>query len=322
MFLGKRVALPLFFERAVIEISPRRAFLWEDGRTDRAAAGLRARRGRAVKPSPELLAGLGRALRARRDRVRRRRGLPAVGRDGLSRRSRPRCRRAPRRRRRRGAAAARRAGQRRLQPHQAAAGHRLRRAQVRVAVGEARARRRRRRAGADSRPRPRLGRGGGALLRVLRAQRAAGAALLRAGLRRDGPRRAAEALVRLALPARDAAAVPVRDVRADPARDRGRRVRQRLQLVARAAHARRRRRDPPRGQRLQRRLRHAERRRRGERQPDAVQRRLARDPLRPREHAQMALAGVGVLRRRDRDRRAASPRRAAGTCCGSASPVR
>ena len=34
MFLGKRVALPLFFERAVIEISPRRAFLWEDGRTE------------------------------------------------------------------------------------------------------------------------------------------------------------------------------------------------------------------------------------------------------------------------------------------------
>jgi len=35
MFLGKRVALPLFFERAVIEISPRRALLWEDGRTER-----------------------------------------------------------------------------------------------------------------------------------------------------------------------------------------------------------------------------------------------------------------------------------------------
>jgi len=35
-FLGKRVALPLFFERAVIEIRPRKAFLWEDGRTDRA----------------------------------------------------------------------------------------------------------------------------------------------------------------------------------------------------------------------------------------------------------------------------------------------
>jgi hypothetical protein len=35
MFLGKRVALPLFFERAVIEVRPRRAFLWEDGRTDR-----------------------------------------------------------------------------------------------------------------------------------------------------------------------------------------------------------------------------------------------------------------------------------------------
>ncbi len=32
-FLGKRVALPLFFERGVIEIKPRRAFLWEDGDT-------------------------------------------------------------------------------------------------------------------------------------------------------------------------------------------------------------------------------------------------------------------------------------------------
>ncbi len=35
MFLGKRVALPLFFERAVIEIRPTRAFFWEGGRTDR-----------------------------------------------------------------------------------------------------------------------------------------------------------------------------------------------------------------------------------------------------------------------------------------------
>lgn len=34
MFLGKRVALPLFFERGIIEVRPRRAFLWEDGRTD------------------------------------------------------------------------------------------------------------------------------------------------------------------------------------------------------------------------------------------------------------------------------------------------
>ena len=33
-FLGKRVALPLFFERGIIEITPRRAFLWEDGRTE------------------------------------------------------------------------------------------------------------------------------------------------------------------------------------------------------------------------------------------------------------------------------------------------
>ena len=35
MFLGKRVALPLFFERAVIEVRPTRAFLWDDGATDR-----------------------------------------------------------------------------------------------------------------------------------------------------------------------------------------------------------------------------------------------------------------------------------------------
>jgi general stress protein 26 len=34
-FLGKRVALPLFFERGIIEMRPRRAFLWEDGATDR-----------------------------------------------------------------------------------------------------------------------------------------------------------------------------------------------------------------------------------------------------------------------------------------------
>src|SRR5918996_3073234 len=34
-FLGKRVALPLFFERGIIEIRPRRAFLWEDGDTSR-----------------------------------------------------------------------------------------------------------------------------------------------------------------------------------------------------------------------------------------------------------------------------------------------
>ncbi|HYU58521.1 MAG TPA: pyridoxamine 5'-phosphate oxidase family protein [Actinomycetota bacterium] len=33
-FLGKRVALPLFFERGIIEITPRRALLWEDGRTE------------------------------------------------------------------------------------------------------------------------------------------------------------------------------------------------------------------------------------------------------------------------------------------------
>jgi general stress protein 26 len=35
MFLGKRVALPLFFERAIIEVTPRRALLWDDGDTTR-----------------------------------------------------------------------------------------------------------------------------------------------------------------------------------------------------------------------------------------------------------------------------------------------
>ena len=36
-FLKARVALPLFFERAVIEITPERCLYWKDGRTDRAA---------------------------------------------------------------------------------------------------------------------------------------------------------------------------------------------------------------------------------------------------------------------------------------------
>ena len=34
MFFAKRVALPLFWERVIIEITPRRALLWEGGRTD------------------------------------------------------------------------------------------------------------------------------------------------------------------------------------------------------------------------------------------------------------------------------------------------
>jgi len=35
-FLAQRFALPLFFERAVISVKPRRALLWHDGRTDNA----------------------------------------------------------------------------------------------------------------------------------------------------------------------------------------------------------------------------------------------------------------------------------------------
>jgi nitroimidazol reductase NimA-like FMN-containing flavoprotein (pyridoxamine 5'-phosphate oxidase superfamily) len=34
MFYAKRVALPLFWERALIEVTPRRVLLWRDGRTD------------------------------------------------------------------------------------------------------------------------------------------------------------------------------------------------------------------------------------------------------------------------------------------------
>jgi nitroimidazol reductase NimA-like FMN-containing flavoprotein (pyridoxamine 5'-phosphate oxidase superfamily) len=34
MFYAKRVALPLFWERVIVEIAPRRALLWEGGRTD------------------------------------------------------------------------------------------------------------------------------------------------------------------------------------------------------------------------------------------------------------------------------------------------
>lgn len=36
MFLSKRVAMPLFFERAIIEVTPRRALLWDDGDTTQA----------------------------------------------------------------------------------------------------------------------------------------------------------------------------------------------------------------------------------------------------------------------------------------------
>ena len=35
-FFAKRVALPLFWERAIIEITPRRVLLWEGGATDAA----------------------------------------------------------------------------------------------------------------------------------------------------------------------------------------------------------------------------------------------------------------------------------------------
>jgi general stress protein 26 len=47
-FLKVRVALPLFFERAVIEITPERCLYWPEGLTDRAAVESRAPRGVAA----------------------------------------------------------------------------------------------------------------------------------------------------------------------------------------------------------------------------------------------------------------------------------
>ena len=47
-FLKVRVALPLFFERAVIEITPQRCLYWAEGRTDRPAAESRAPRDEAA----------------------------------------------------------------------------------------------------------------------------------------------------------------------------------------------------------------------------------------------------------------------------------
>jgi general stress protein 26 len=41
-FLGKRFALPLFFERSLIEITPRRVLLWEDGDVSKAPQDVRA----------------------------------------------------------------------------------------------------------------------------------------------------------------------------------------------------------------------------------------------------------------------------------------
>jgi hypothetical protein len=47
-FLKARVALPLFFERAVIEITPERCLYWAGGRTDRAPVETRAPREEAA----------------------------------------------------------------------------------------------------------------------------------------------------------------------------------------------------------------------------------------------------------------------------------
>jgi hypothetical protein len=45
-FVKKRFGIPVFFERSIIEITPRRALWWEDGRTD-------------IEPAVFELAGVG-----------------------------------------------------------------------------------------------------------------------------------------------------------------------------------------------------------------------------------------------------------------------
>lgn len=47
-FLKVRVALPLFFERAVIEVTPERCLYWAEGRTDRPPVETRASRTEAA----------------------------------------------------------------------------------------------------------------------------------------------------------------------------------------------------------------------------------------------------------------------------------
>ena len=47
-FLKVRVALPLFFERAVIEVTPERCLYWADGRTEEAPVETRAPREEAA----------------------------------------------------------------------------------------------------------------------------------------------------------------------------------------------------------------------------------------------------------------------------------
>jgi general stress protein 26 len=47
-FLKARVALPLFFERSVIEITPERCLYWPGGRTDREPVEARAPHGRVA----------------------------------------------------------------------------------------------------------------------------------------------------------------------------------------------------------------------------------------------------------------------------------
>ena len=125
-----------------------------------------------------------------------------------------------------------------------------------------------------------LGRGRGAVLRVLRAVGRPGAPVLRrvvGGARDASP---AAALLRLVDAARDTAAIPVGHGPAGrlghPHRGGARLLRSRR----RRADGRGRGAGPPCGQCLQRRVRRVPRRRRRQRQPDQVQRWLAGDPVR------------------------------------------
>ncbi len=181
-------------------------------------------------------------------------------------------------------------------------------------------------------PRLGLGRGGGPVLRVLRALDRPVEEVLRRAVR--GARHAgqAEALVRLARPADDPPAVPVGHDRAGRAGHRDRRPPGHVRPADGRPHRDRRGVRPARAERRQRRVRHHPGRRRRERDADPVQWRLAGHPvragvappdgravddlLRPRRGHRPGAAGAARLAR--------APRRSAssGSSSASATPRR
>ena len=227
-FLKARVALPLFFERALIEITPRRVLYWSDGDTATAPAVDRpsARRPRDAHAHPELDA---------RDRASRSsRPIPTRSPPGSTTTatrsaspSRPRSTRrpAPRRSRRRPAWPSRPIGDvsltgSHIRP-QPGYGYDERRHVTVWGAADASDGGRALTLPADG---VGLGRGRGPVLRVLGAVRRQVAALLRRAVGRARDAGQAAAVVRVPDPADDPAAVPDRDDRAGRARHPDRRA--------------------------------------------------------------------------------------------------